>query len=61
MQRRNMLLEGSGVDSTYGSYTRAGNLTTPAPASGTEIRRQWILLLGAVIGVILLAFDQIVN
>lgn len=59
LARRNLLLECNGVDPTYGTYTRAEMLTGPLPMRPLELRRQWVLLGGAVVGVVLLGMDGV--
>lgn len=58
-ERRDKMLTLSGVDPSYGTLGRAGKLTEPIPPRRVDLRRQWALLLGAIVGVILLAVDQI--
>lgn len=53
--RKAMLLEYNGVDPTLGTYTYMDSLARPAGVSLSELRRQWALLIGSAVGVVLLA------
>lgn len=55
--RKAMLLEANGVDPALGTMGHMNTLAAPAAVPVTELRRQWVLLIGSVVGVILLALD----
>lgn len=53
--RRMWLLEANGVDPMIGTIKALNKSVMPAPPSPKEFHRQWILIFGAVIGVVLVA------
>jgi hypothetical protein len=55
--RRGMLLAANGLDPTTGTYTHMDRLVVPKALPPAELRRQWALLLGSVVGIALLALD----
>lgn len=57
--RRRMLLELNGVDPDAGTVAIFNRMADPRPAPRSDVRRQWVLLIGSTAGVILLAVDAI--
>lgn len=56
-ERRALLLRYNGINPATGTYGHMNRIMAPAAFPSTEVRRQWALLLGSVIGVVLLAID----
>jgi hypothetical protein len=56
-ERRGILLEASGIDPTTGTHGHVNRILAPTAFPGSEVRRQWVLLLGSIAGVSLLALD----
>lgn len=56
-ERRGMLLAANGLDPTTGTYTHMDRLVVPEARPPAELRRQWALLFGSVVGIVLLALD----
>jgi len=55
--RRALLLKANGINPATGTYGHMNRIMAPTAFSTAELRRQWALLLGSVIGVVLLAID----
>ncbi len=56
-ERRMMLLESNGVDPWVGTVRALNASAMPPMPSTVELRRQWVLLASAVVGVVLLAIE----
>lgn len=56
-ERRGLLLQANGINPATGTYGHMDRIMAPTAFPPTEVRRQWALLLGSIIGVILLAAD----
>jgi hypothetical protein len=57
--RRMMLLEANGLDPMLGTIAEFNKSAVPQPPPTLELRRQWVLIIGSVIGVVLLALDAL--
>ncbi|MFJ4225897.1 hypothetical protein [Microbacterium sp. NPDC089695] len=58
-ERRAMLLEQSGIDPDLGTWNMFDRSFDPEPVRRVDVRRQWVLLWGSVIGVLALALDAL--
>jgi len=56
-ERRRMLLRANGIDPDSLGRAKLDSQVMPPIPSRVERRRQWVLLLGSAIGVVLLAID----
>lgn len=59
--RRMMLLESNGVDPWVGTARALNASVMPSMPSTIELRRQWVLLASAVVGVVLLAIEMLTS
>ncbi len=57
--RRALLLRANEVDPAIGTLAHFGRMATPTGPAAVDVRRQWALLAGSSIGVVLLAIDQL--
>lgn len=57
--RRALLLSANEVDPAIGTLAHFGRMATPTGPAAVDVRRQWALLAGSSIGVVLLAIDQL--
>lgn len=60
-ERRMMLLESNGVDPWVGTVRALNASVMPPLPSTVELRRQWVLLVSAVVGVVLLAIEMFIS
>lgn len=56
-ERRMRLLEASGLDPWVGTVRNLNESVMPKPPSVKELRRQWVLIIGAIAGVVLVAMQ----
>ena len=59
LARRKLLLEANGLDPWTGATRDLNETLRPKPMPAVELRRQWVLLLGSAVGVVLLAVDML--
>lgn len=55
--RRNKLMEANGLDPRIGTAAHFNASQSPTAPNRLELRRQWALLIGSVVGIVLLAVD----
>lgn len=55
--RRIKLMEANGLDPSIGTASHFNASQSPSAPKDVELRRQWALLLGSVVGIVLLAVD----
>lgn len=58
-ERRMMLLQSSGVDPWVGTTRALTASAMPTMPSTAELRRQWVLLASAIVGVVLLSIEML--